>query len=36
MLLNKSSMMLATFMSRAWLHKDINVFKIQKFNQKEK
>ena len=31
MILNKSSMMLANFISRSWLHKDINMFlKIQK------
>ena len=33
----KSSMLLANFTSRTWLHKDINMFlKIQKVKQLEK
>ena len=37
MILNKSSMMLANFISRTWLHKDINMFlKIKKVKQLEK
>ena len=37
MILNKSSMMLANFISRTWLHKDIDTFlRIQKVKQLEK
>ena len=36
-MLNKSSMILANFKSRKWLHKDINMFlEIQKVKQLEK
>ena len=37
MIINKSSMKLANFISRTWLHKDINMFlKMQKVSQLEK
>ena len=37
MIVNKSNMMLANFISKTWLHKDINMFlKIRKVKQLEK